>query len=239
MTDLSHDLTPFSIIEAAYLLTATIPHHPGGSVFVIVVDPGVGTEREILALKSVSNHYFVGPNNGIFGNVFSKTDIATCVNVTNKKYFHQPVSKTFHGRDIMAPVGAHITAGAPLREFGTKFNLDMLVSRPLTLHIDEKERKIECTVQYVDSFGNITTNVPLEGNQIKEGELTFEKNHGVTFMVEGKEYKGTYQTHFGGVEKQALLFLRGSTGFLEISKNQGDLARELGIQTGQELSLQI
>ncbi len=113
--DISHNIAPFSIIETSYVVKTTHKYYPEDTVFIVVVDPGVGSSREIVAIKTVNNQFFVGPDNGIFSNVFSPDDIVECVTVENQNYFFKPISKIFHGRDIMAPVGAYITKYAIIR----------------------------------------------------------------------------------------------------------------------------
>ncbi|MHA1805623.1 MAG: SAM hydrolase/SAM-dependent halogenase family protein [Promethearchaeota archaeon] len=236
--DVSHSISSYSIIETQYILTSTRKYFPGGTVFIIVIDPGVGSNREILALKTVDNKFFVGPNNGIFSSIIN-SEIAECVKVENNKYFLHPVSHTFHGRDIMAPVGAQISRGIPLNEMGPPFNLDEIVRITLILDINEKNKEISCTVQYIDAFGNITTNVRLtEDNHVASSTLYFQKDSLVTLIQENQKItKGNFSTHYDKLGKGELLFMRGSTNYLEISKNQADAARDLNIKIGDVIKV--
>ena len=123
IVDISHEITPYSIIEASYILKTTYRYFPQGTIFIIVVDPGVGSSREILIIKTESNQYFIGPNNGIFSRTFLG-NIIECIEIQNEEFFNKPASNTFHGRDIMAPIGAHIISGIPLNAFGPNFNIN-------------------------------------------------------------------------------------------------------------------
>jgi hypothetical protein len=161
--DLSHSVAHFSIIEASYLLKSTYRYFPKESVFICVVDPGVGSERKILAIKTKNKYYFVGPDNGIFPSALEDF-ILECYIVENQKYFQKPVSKTFHGRDIMAPVGAYITNTISLYNFGRTINKKDLTTIPIINEISSNSGIITCTVQYVDNFGNITTTIKIDDN---------------------------------------------------------------------------
>ena len=122
IVDISHHITPYSIIEASYVANSVYSNFPIGTIFIIVVDPGVGSKREILLVETKNHYYFIGPNNGVFSNLFMKNEIKECIHIKNDKYFNKPVSKTFHGRDIMAPVSAYITQGINLNNFGNNFD---------------------------------------------------------------------------------------------------------------------
>ncbi len=233
--DISHNVTPFSIMESSYLIKGCYKHFPENTVFIIVVDPGVGGNREILAMKTKSKHYFIGPNNGVFSNILKSKNIVECVEVKNVKYFNQPVSDTFHGRDIMAPVGAYITDGIPLNEFGSHFSVNKIISQPIKYEINVEKKRIDCVIQYVDSFGNGITNIPIRNNFVKGTKLFLKHDSTLTLRKEDQSHEGTFVTHFGSVAINDLVFLIGSSGFLEISKNQGNASRDLGFKVGDSI----
>ena len=168
VVDISHSIAPFSIIEASYIFNSMYKYYPEGTVFVIVVDPGVGSSREILAIKTTNNYYLVGPNNGIFLSAFNSNDFSECIEIKNEEYFKKPISKTFHGRDVMAPIAAYITKGLPLSNFGVNFDLSKLVSSP-TEFIKISDNKIRCIIQYIDNFGNIVTNFRASTSSLEDG----------------------------------------------------------------------
>jgi len=235
--DISHFIASYSIIEASYILGTTYTHFPENCVFITVIDPGVGSSREIIAFKTNSNYYFIGPNNGIFSNVFSMEEISKCVIVNNEKYFNNPVSQTFHGRDIMAPVGAYLTNGILLERFGPQFNLKNFIKKSLPYEINLNKKTVQCSIQYIDSFGNITTNIPVENNYIKGTTLSFKDV--IELELKNQKYKGKFISHFASESQQQLLFLVGSTGYLEISINQGNAAKKLSLKVGDSIIIRL
>lgn len=231
IVDISHSIVPFSIIEASYIIKATYKYFPIGTVFIIVVDPGVGSSREILAIKSVDNYYFIGPNNGILSSLFELSDFSECIEITNEEYFNKPISKTFHGRDIMAPIAANITKGLPLSKFGVKFNPGKLVSYPIELK-KISDNEVRCTIQYIDEFGNIITNLKTDSLSLKDGAT-------LKIKLKQTEINGKFVQFFEKVIKSSVLFLVGSSGFLEISKNQGNAAVDFGVSVGDSITVSL
>jgi len=239
IVDIAHMVSPYSIIEASYLIKSSYRYFPEYTVFILVIDPGVGSSRNILALETESHYYFVGPDNGLFPNILFEDEIEECVIVNNENYFVEPVSQTFHGRDIMAPVGAYITNGIPLPNFGSYFNPKKFVHYPIKYELKPKEHIIECTIQYVDSFGNITTNIPIKDNLIRDTEIELYEGKSIIFSANNKEIKGIYASHFADVPKKNLLFLKGSSNFLEISINQGNAAENLNVSIGDIIIIDL
>ncbi len=238
IVDISHQITPYSIIEASYVLKTTYRYFPEGTVFIIVVDPGVGGSREIVAFKTNTNYYFIGPNNGIFSESFT-TNISECVEIQNDEFFQKPISTTFHGRDIMAPVGAYLLSGIPLNSFGPNFNLNNLKKSPIIYDIDTKKKTISCIIQCIDSFGNGTTNIPIFNNKIQNSEFLLSENTKIRVNIREDTYEGLFTSHFSNVPIKSLLFLVGSTGFLEISLNQGNASKELGFNVEDIITIKF
>jgi len=239
--DISHGISSYSIIEASYILKTTYKHFPKTTVFIIVVDPGVGSTRRIIALKTNSNYFFIGPDNGIFPNAFDVAEISECISIQNEEYFNQPVSSTFHGRDIMAPVGAYITKykNFPFSNLGPKFDFNSLIKIPIIFKLDLENRSIVSSIQYIDSFGNGTTTIPMIGNKIKDSDLTLEDELKISIFINNNEYDGIFSSHFSSVPKDSILFLVGSTGFLEVSINQGDAAKKLDFKVGDIITIRL
>ncbi|MFX1532232.1 MAG: S-adenosyl-l-methionine hydroxide adenosyltransferase family protein [Promethearchaeota archaeon] len=239
--DIAHNITPYSIIEASYILKTTYKFFPKGSIFIIVVDPGVGGSREILALKTKSDYIFIGPNNGIFSNVFDISEISECVSIQNEEYYRQPVSSTFHGRDIMAPIGAYITKykSFPLSDLGPIFNFNKIVRKIITNKIDFGNRSITSSIQYIDSFGNGTTAIQMVGNKIEDLDLSLKDGMKIILLYNSNKYEGIFTSHFSSVHIDSLLFLVGSTGFLEISINQGSASGKIGFKPGDLITIQV
>ena len=229
--DIAHNITPFSIIEAAYIIKSTYSLYPKNTIFIIVVDPGVGSSREIILIRTKSGYFFIGPNNGIFPNVFDDSEISKCIHIKNEQYFNIPVSKTFHGRDIMAPVGAYLSKGVTLDKFGSKFPIAKLIDFPIEL-TKISNNEIICTIQYIDEFGNIITN-------IKENFVIFKEGAEMAIRTRNQEIRGKFVKFFEEVFVNSLLFIVGSSGFLEISKNQGRAASDLGLNVGDIITIEL
>ena len=239
--DISHGIASYSIIEASYILKTTYKHFPKTTVFITVVDPGVGSPRRIIALKTKSNYFFIGPDNGIFPNAFNRAEISDCISIQNEKYFNQPVSSTFHGRDIMAPVGAYITKhkNFPLSDLGPKFDFNSLIKIPIIIKIDLENRSIMSLIQHIDSFGNGVTTIPMIGNKIEDSDLIIEDEFKISIIINNNKYDGIFSSHFSSVPKNSILFLVGSTGFLEVSINQGHAANILDFKLGDIITIRL
>jgi len=229
--DIAHNITPFSIIEAAYVIKSTYSLYPKNTIFIIVVDPGVGSSREIILIRTKSGYFFIGPNNGIFTNVFDSSEISKCIHIKNEQYFNIPVSKTFNGRDIMAPVGAYLSKGVNINKFGSKFPVTKLIDYPIELK-KISDNEIKCTVQYIDEFGNIITN-------IKENYVIFKEGTEIAIRTREQKIRGKFVTFFEEVFVNSPLFIVGSSGFLEISKNQGNAASDLGLKVGDIITIEL
>ena len=241
IVDVSHGISSYSIIEASYILKTTYKHFPKTTVFIIVVDPGVGSNRKIIALETKSNYFFIGPDNGIFPNTFNIKEISECISIQNEEYFNYPVSPTFHGRDIMAPIGACITKyqNFPLSDLGPKFNFNSLIKIPIVFKLDLDTRSIMSSIQYIDSFGNGTTTIPMIGNKIKDSDLTLEDELEISIFINNNKYDGLFSSHFSSVHKNSILFLVGSTGFLEVSINQANAAKKLDFKVGDIITIKL
>ena len=239
--DISHGIASYSIIEASYILKTTYKHFPKTTVFITVVDPGVGSTRRIIALKTKSNYFFIGPDNGIFPNAFNRAEISDCISIQNEKYFNQPISSTFHGRDIMAPVGAYITKhkNFPLSDLGPKFDFNSLIKIPIIIKIDLENRSIMSLIQHIDSFGNGVTTIPMIGNKIEDSDLIIEDEFKISIIINNNKYDGIFSSHFSSVHKNSILFLVGSTGFLEVSINQGHAANILDFKLGDIIIIRL
>ncbi|MFX1316700.1 MAG: S-adenosyl-l-methionine hydroxide adenosyltransferase family protein [Promethearchaeota archaeon] len=238
--DISHHISSFSIIEASYIIKTTYKYFPPYVVFIIVVDPGVGSYREILTLRTESNYIFICPNNGILSVLLETDKISECIKLQNKDYFLYPISNTFHGRDIMAPVGAYITKGITLNNFGPKFSLNNLLRIPITYEVKEKKKEIKCTVQYLDSFGNMSTNIQIDNdNNIKGTSFSLNYDDIIKIKIKKQLYTGKYASHFSAVPVNSILCLRGSSGYFEISINQGNAAKELGVKVGDVIIVNL
>ena len=229
--DIAHNITPFSIIEAGFIIRSTYSLYPKKTIFIVVVDPGVGSSREIILIRTKSDYFFIGPNNGIFTNAFESREVSRCIHVKNERYFNIPVSKTFHGRDIMAPVGAYLSKGVNIDKFGSKFLVANLIKFPIELR-KISNTEVRCTIQYIDEFGNIITN-------IKANFVILEEGAEMAIKTSEQKIKGKFVKIFEEVFVDSLAFIIGSSGFLEIAKNQGDAASDLGLKVGDVVIIEL
>lgn len=216
--DLSHDLPPQDLMAARFVLWNSYRYFPAGTIFVCVVDPGVGSQRHILALNT-GEHIFIAPDNGLLDYVMAEQRAKHLLRVQSPRVMRDDISRTFHGRDIFAPAAAHIAAGFPFTMIGPM--------HPYVLPADPWVRldqpNVVAQVIYVDHFGNLITNLRLPSETIS-AEIKINQ-HGISFST-------TYAT----VAEGELLALRGSHGLLEISVRNGHAAQQLGLGYGAEVA---
>ena len=222
IADISHTIAPQNVLEGAFALWRAYPFFPAGSVHVAVIDPGVGTLRRPLAAR-LGSHFFVGPDNGLFTPIYEDAEKngwpLEIVHLTNRKYFLAQVSRTFHGRDIFAPVGAHLANGVPLADLG------LAVTDPLRLIMPKPEKTLtgwRAHVTVVDIFGNLTTDLPASA---------LESQESVLFRLFGREVRGLVDS-YGHAQPGALVALVDSEDFIEIAAVNGSAAKLLGAVVG-------
>lgn len=225
--DITHEVTAFEVVEAAYTLAQAYPYFPKKTIHVVVVDPGVGsTRRPILA--EMGGHFFVAPDNGALSLVFSR-EKAKVRHITNEKFMLHPVSRTFHGRDVFSPVAAHLAAGVPPAKFGK------LIEDHLRLTLDKPNRSGKRswtgTVLKVDRFGNLITNFHIdEFSQITA--RPFDLNIGL-------EKINRLALTFTECDPGEAFAIVGSSGYIEVAVNQGSAARALGCGAGSPVELAL
>ncbi|WP_138430880.1 SAM hydrolase/SAM-dependent halogenase family protein [Fodinibius saliphilus] len=225
MIDISHDIPSQDIMAGSWILQNSAMLFPAGTVHNVVVDPGVGTDRNAVALK-IGDQYFVGPDNGIFSLLTQNRDYKA-VKLTNDKYWREDPSETFHGRDIFAPAAAHLSEGVPLEDLGEP--LSELVTYRWTVPIADKDG-LEGMVIHIDKFGNLITNIT--SDQIEEviGDKSVKIYVGNTIL---DDIVGT----FGAVPEGEPMAFIGSSGMLEIGINKGNAEEMLSVQKGAQISL--
>jgi S-adenosyl-L-methionine hydrolase (adenosine-forming) len=157
LIDITHQISPQKIDEGAWILATSYHYFPAGTIFVCVVDPGVGSERQPIAVAAGS-WVFVAPNNGLLSYVLTEQPVHVAVALTNKAYHLEEISATFHGRDLFSPVAAHIANGVSLLALGQELSPNQLqkIDQPAPQH---RNNQITGTVIYIDHFGNIITNI--------------------------------------------------------------------------------
>ncbi|MBI1884840.1 MAG: SAM-dependent chlorinase/fluorinase [Chloroflexi bacterium] len=229
--DVSHEVRPHSIEQGAFLLACSWPHFPAGSIHVAVVDPGVGTARRALALQTAAG-FFVGPDNGVLsaalpddaraavslpsGTAALPEDVRA-VALTNERYFRHPVSVTFHGRDVFAPVAAHISLGVPLEELGEP--VESVVALPPFRAASQPDGSLVGRVVHIDRFGNVVTDIRQEDLPAANVEVE----------IAGRTVAGLARTYG---DAKGLVALIGSAGYLELSLPNGNAASALNVDIG-------
>jgi S-adenosylmethionine hydrolase len=227
VVDLSHEITPFDIAEAARFIAEASRWFPRKTIHVVVVDPGVGTARRPI-LVECNGQYFVGPDNGVFGQIYGRMP-HKIRHLSNAKYFLKPVSQTFHGRDIFAPVAAHLASGVRPAQFGK------LIQDYLRIRIERPERTGHRTwagsIQRIDRFGNLITNFHIdEFPAVRERPFVLTAGvHPVSRLVNS----------YAETPAGELAVIAGSSGFLEVCMNQQSAAQFTRCGAGAPVELAI
>lgn len=226
IVDITHSIPPQDIHTAAFFLSETVPYFPKGTVFMAVVDPGVGSNRNALVCR-IGKHYFTGPDNGIFTLVLQKAkqnnEAITCHKITEKRFCLPKISQTFHARDIFAPVAAHLSLGTPLNAFGPEKSDPVLLSFTSPEIFDNT---IAGEVRYVDGFGNLITNIHAD-------LLTKLKRQPTSVNISGMDIP--ILTAYSQAELTQPLAITGSYGLLEIAVRNGNAAAVLQAKRGDRV----
>jgi S-adenosyl-L-methionine hydrolase (adenosine-forming) len=234
--DLTHQIPPQDVSQARFALMSAYAYFPAGTVHVAVVDPGVGGTRRAIALAFGNNAaaplgFLVGPDNGLFSGVLAVQPAIAAVELTNSAYWHQPMpSQTFHGRDIFAPVGAHLASGIPLTALGQEISGRSLVplsqSHPLQIESagDQGQRITGC-VQAIDHFGNVITTI--------SGEAVIAP--GWSVIVGDRAIPSGFT--YGAAGSGDLIAVVGSHGWVEIAVNGGSARACLGLSLGDSVQV--
>jgi hypothetical protein len=229
IVDLCHNVMPFDILDAALTIGNAYRHFPSKAIHVVVVDPGVGSQRRPI-MVSGDQHYFVAPDNGVLSVVYEREEKVTVRHITAEHYFHHPVSNTFHGRDIFAPVAAWLTKNWQSASFGDEITDFVRFSLPKP---KAAGGAVKGVVLRVDNFGNLVTNLtPEDVPNLLGTDAKFK------IVVNSREITSLAQTYAQGAPGEVLALI-GSSGFLEISVNKGSAARTLNAQRGTEVSVQL
>jgi hypothetical protein len=242
LVDITHEVPPQDIAHGAFVLGSAYQYFPVDTVHVAVVDPGVGTRRKAVLVVSPTGS-FVGPDNGVLSYVlkdymtfdqvqFKSTEFARPVvitvpsdcqvyELTNPEYWHHPVSSTFHGRDIFAPVAAHLASGVQQENVGESIQ-ELVFLNLFTLR--RSDDRVEGEVIYIDRFGNLVSNI--QKDSLPDREIVIE--------LAGVTISGLSRTFS---DADSLLALIGSHGYLEVAGNRGSAARRLGVEVGATLTV--
>jgi S-adenosylmethionine hydrolase len=227
LVDITHGVAAQDVHQAGDILSAAFNYFPKGSIHLIIVDPGVGSGRSIIGLR-LNGHLFLAPNNGVLTHILDRYDVEEIVEVSNGQYFLNPVSQTFHGRDIFAPVAAHLCLGVELKAMGPampeKKALRLQTERP---QIDA-EGVLKGKVVGVDRFGNLITNISL--NHLEP--LSCQKQGRVLTIKAGKTAIQGLAEHYSQVAKGEPLAIMGSRRCLEVVVREGSASQALNLKKG-------
>ncbi|MDX1591991.1 MAG: SAM-dependent chlorinase/fluorinase [Balneolaceae bacterium] len=225
--DVSHQIPPQDIMAAAWVVRNASICFPPGTIHLVVVDPGVGTDRDPIALK-IKNQIFVGPDNGIFSLIADEYDYEAW-KLTNREFWAGNPSNTFHGRDLFSPVAAHIANGVPLSDLGER--ITKLVTYRWAVPITDSDG-VQGWIIHIDRFGNLVSNIPEEMIRDTIGKSRFRIYAGNTILNE-------IVSTFNSVPDGEPVAYIGSSGTLEIAINKGNAQEMLGVQKGAQVSIFI
>ena len=224
IVDITHAVPPQDIHEAAFLIRSTYRYFPKGTIHIIVVDPGVGSDRQAIVCQT-DRAFFVCPDNGILSYLLQEIEDSDeqpeyVVSIQNRAYCLPEVSQTFHGRDIFAPVAAHLSLGVPLDDIGP--SVRDLVQLPIP-DLKVSDRKLTGQIIKIDSFGNAITNIPADA--LPASGSAYEIRTGRTRLTR-------INRAYAESEVGAPLAIVGSFGLLEIAVNGGSAEAALGLKWG-------
>ena len=225
IVDISHEISPQDIQAAAFNLFCCYDNFPAGTIHVAVVDPGVGSDRKPVAIEC-GQRFFVGPDNGLFSWICEREREWRAFQLTNSQFFRQPVSHTFHGRDIFAPIAAVLSKGVAISELGEAVadivRLETIEPRRLN------DGTIEGRIIHIDRFGNCITN------------LTNEFVSGASRLLIGNHKVTSFLNFFAEARRDDDFFcVVGSAGFLEIATRNASAASILSVKRGQPVKLEL
>src|SRR6056297_43025 len=227
LIDISHQIPPQDIMAGAWVVRNSAMLFPPGSVHLVVVDPGVGTRRKPIAIK-IEDQYFVGPDNGIFSLITDQYEYEG-VELTNRGFWQKNPSSTFHGRDIFAPVAAHLANGVKLSELGRP--IEKLQTYRWAVPISDKDG-VQGWIVHIDHFGNLISNIP--------ASMIREAGDGANIKIYvGNTIFNTMVSTFGDVPDGEPAAYIGSSGMLEIAINKGDAREMLGVEKGAQISIVV
>lgn len=224
IVDICHEVKPQDIPEAAFLLKGSFQFFPARTVFLAVVDPGVGSKRKKILVKS-KNYFFIAPDNGVLSLALKEEPPLEIIEITNEKYFLKPTANTFQARDIFAPIAAYLSKGGRLRDFGKPIESFRALALP-SLKLTERELSGE--IIYIDRFGNLVSNID------KDTLKDFIKNKKFKIAIKG-ETINKLSRHYAEGTQQRPLALIDSFDYLEVAINKASARNYLGINKGAKV----
>jgi S-adenosylmethionine hydrolase len=242
IVDICHSIEPQNVLQAAFILSTAHHYFPKGTIHLAIVDPGVGSQRKAVILKTPTA-FFMAPDNGVLSYIIDEVcntptkptpNISAhpeqkklgaglkAVSITNPDFWHKPVSTTFHGRDIFAPVAAHLSLGVPMSKFGD--SLSHVCAFPIPRPYQDAKGNLIARILHIDNFGNLITDA-------RSNDLPGQR---VNIAIGSQNIYGISQSY---AEKEGLAAIIGSGGYLEISLKNGSAANFLNVKVGDEIKL--
>jgi len=225
LVDISHEIRPQAVQQAAYVLSTAVPYFPPGTVHLVVVDPTVGSERRPLVIET-GRAFYVAPDNGVLSLVLHHDPARQAIHLTSGRHRLAQVAPTFHGRDIFAPAAAHLACGTSPGVMGDPIPLSELVTLPGMEPELRSDGSWRGEILHIDHFGNLITNFRLP-----------DPNFRITVTAGGKQIEKRGRT-FADVEPGDLITYVGSSGYLEIAVREGNAARTLGLEVGDPIQVE-
>lgn len=229
IVDITHDISPQNILEAAIAIEISFDSFPPGSIHIVVVDPGVGSARRPI-LVATGSHFFIGPDNGVFSRIYKLHETKTVTHMTAEHYFMPKRSSTFHGRDIFAPAAAWLSCGTEASNFGNPITDYVTIEVPVP--IMSSKNVLEGEIISVDRFGNAITNIKIPHMEDLYGRNYFD-NPSVLF----KGHKAPFKHYYSGAEDKGLYSLMNSFGHLKLFVYKGKASSDFGINIGDKVKV--
>lgn len=234
--DISHQVTPYSILDGARFLAGTSRYYPSKTVFVTVIDPGVGSTRKAIVAKSKRGQYFVLPNNGLITLIQEQDGLEAVREITNTKLMiGQTLSSTFHGRDIFAPVAAHLASGVDWTKVGSLIDFSELVKLNITPAKIQGQLLTGEVVALDGQYGNLVTNI----DEQDFAKLGYKIGDKVTIKIAEQEISLPFVKTFSDVPVNAPLLYIDSRGHLAMAINQNNFAQVYKLQIPSKISIQF
>jgi len=235
--DITHDIAPQNIASGAWTLATSYRYFPKQTVFVCVVDPGVGSARQAIAVHA-GDWFFVGPDNGLFSYVLAEQSVYAAVVLSNPLYHLARVSGTFHGRDIFAPTGAHLARGVVMSDLGTQIDPATLQRSDITPPVRQGNR-IDAYIVHIDHFGNLISNIPLSLVPELFRRSPEERQIQITFPTLGTIVERRSRFFADTLEDGQPFMYEDSSGYVGIAVRNGNAARTIGANMGTLISFSM
>jgi S-adenosylmethionine hydrolase len=232
LLDLTHTVAPYNIAEGAYLLDQSAAEFPKGTIFVGVVDPQSGPARDPILLETAKEKFYVGPDNGLFTYVIDREGFLKAWKLDKPPFIRAGATGNSRGRDIYAPVAAHLAAGTEPDRVGTPIAQKSLTLLPIK-DPTVSNGTVSVQVVHIDHYGNVIVNLPSDS----EAAAKFKEGNLVKISIGRESYSGPLVKNYGDIEKGRLILLFGGNGLLQIAVNQGSAEKQLKVDPGTVIFL--